>query len=75
MPEVKQAACCARRTSKLHHDQNVLRKYAQRAAFHSSKGRDITNLKRLIDETKVIIEADKQAIIDHEAEHAEGTAA
>lgn len=70
----KQLVCCARRTSKLTHDRNSLRVLAQRAAYHSSKGRDITKLRKMIEDTKALIERDKQVIVEHEAEHAAGTA-
>jgi hypothetical protein len=66
----KNPPCCARYIGKLHHDQANLRKLAQKAALHHSRGRDVTRLRSLIEEAKVAIENDKQMIIEHEAEHA-----
>lgn len=71
----KQLPCCSRRTGKLFHDQNNLHNLAKKAAFADAHGRDISKFKKLIAETKAAIEVDKQAIIDHEAEHADGSVA
>jgi hypothetical protein len=70
----KEPPCCARRTAKVHMEQNNLRTLAQKAAKADAQGRDITRLKQMIVECKAAIENDKQQVIDHEAEHAAGTA-
>jgi hypothetical protein len=72
MPNVKQSPCCARRAAKLVMDEANLRRLAQRAAKRSEKGLSIVDLTAQIDECKAIIALDKQAITDHEADHAGG---
>jgi wobble nucleotide-excising tRNase len=69
---IKQPVCCARRTAKLTMDRANLGRLAQKAAAREQKNLDITALKAKIEECKAVVEADKQAIIDHEAEHAGG---
>ena len=71
---VKQPACCARRSAKLTMDQANLTRLAQKTAAKDARNQDISALVIKIDECKAVIEADKQAIIDHEAEHAAGIA-
>ena len=74
MPQIKQPVCCARRTAKLTMDKANLTRLAKKTATRSAKGLDISNFVAKIAECKAVIEADEQAIIDHEAEHAAGTA-
>lgn len=66
----KQPPCCARRTAKLVMDEANLARLARMAADRSERGYDIESLKAKIEEAKVVIENDKIAITDHEAEHA-----
>lgn len=72
MTTIKQPVCCARRSAKLTMDQANLVRLAQRTAARAQKGLDIEDLKAKIEECKAVIEADKQAIIDHDADHAGG---
>lgn len=67
---MKQAPCCARLTSQLHHQQNNLRTLARRAAMHDAKGNDITKLREMISNAKAEIQVLKGLIDDHEAQHA-----
>lgn len=68
---MKQQPCCARRTSKLRMDQQDLARIARRAARYPESPR----WKDAIAKQKKVIAMDKQAIIDHEAEHAGEAAA
>lgn len=72
MPTLKQPPCCARHSAKLTMDQANLSRLAQKANAAMARNRDITFLKAKIDECKAVIEADKAAIADHEADHAAG---
>ncbi len=72
MSVTKQATCCARRTAKLTMDQANLARLAKKTAARAQKNLDITRFVEKIEECKAVIEADKQAIIEHEADHAGG---
>lgn len=74
MPNQKQPVCCARRSAKLTMDQANLARLAQRAAKRAEKGLEIETLKVKMEESKAAILEDRQAIIDHDAEHAGGLA-
>ena len=68
----KMLPCCGRRQAKLVMDQSALRTLAQRAAARQAKGLSIVNLMEKIDDMKTTIELDKEAIVEHEANHAGG---
>lgn len=70
MAQEKQKPCCARKVAKLHADQANLRSLAQKAASHDARGHDITRLKGMIVAAKILIVKDREAITDHEADHA-----
>lgn len=70
MPTVKQPVCCARLTARLTMDQANLTRLAKKTAARAAKNQDITRFVAKIEEAKVVIENDKAAIVDHEAEHA-----
>lgn len=73
--QTKLPICCARLQSRLTMDKTNLGRLAQKAAVADQRNRDISRLKVSIAETRKVIAADEQAIIDHDAEHAAGTAA
>lgn len=66
----KMPPCCARREAKLTMDKSLLARIAKRAGSAQARNHDISGYRDQILKTKEAILDDKQAIIDHEAEHA-----
>ncbi len=72
MTTLKQSPCCARRQAKLIMDQVNLGRLARMASARVAKGLSTVAIAARIEEEKFTIEAAKQAIIDHDADHAGG---
>lgn len=75
MPNAKMPPCCARRQAKLTMDQANLARLARRAAKAQQLGEteQAARWQALIAQNQATILADKQAIVDHDADHAGGT--
>lgn len=74
MPNAKQLPCCARRQAKLTMDQANLARLARRAARAAQRGEteQLARWQAKIAENQNTIAADKQAIVEHDADHAGG---
>jgi hypothetical protein len=66
----KLPVCCSRVRAKLIMDEANLRTLAQKTAKRAEKGLSIVYLQSRIADVKATIEQSKQAIIDHDADHA-----
>jgi hypothetical protein len=64
--------CCSRIQSRLTMDKTNLGRLAQKAAVADQKNRDISKLRVAMDEARAVIRGDEQALIEHEAAHADG---
>lgn len=70
MSTTKMQPCCARTRARLTMDEANLRRLAQRAARRVEKGLSVVELTDAMERAKASIAEDKQAIVDHDAEHA-----
>lgn len=67
---MSQSPCCARRVSQLNTARADLAVLAHRAAVAHGKNRSIERYKAQIEKAKAVVAEQRQAQIDHEAEHA-----
>lgn len=72
MPAVKQSPCCARVHARLVMEQANLRRLSQKTAMRASRGLSTALLLPRIEDAKQAVQGAKDAIVDHEADHAGG---
>jgi hypothetical protein len=67
--------CCSRGQSRLVMAKRDLGRLAQKAALADQRNHNITRLKAAMVEQRKVIKMAEQAIVDHEADHADSGAA
>jgi hypothetical protein len=72
MPTTKARPCCARAQARVTMEEANLARVAKMAAKRASQGLSTARLEGRIDDAKHAIATAKQAVLDHEGDHADG---